>query len=261
MLGRTNAGGGMSLNFQIVGGTTQPTGPKENTIWVSTSEKITSWVLSATEPKAPEEGMVWITYGTSGAIEINALKKNGIQFFPVSAKQYVSGSWTARDMKVYQDGSWGVSIRYLHKNGDQCTSETGGWQTVPIFVASDYPMTKGTPTVTTYNQRTTIQIGASWKAGLYVTKNKIDLGGFRTLTAKVSNVSNGASEINCALCIYTNIGNYAFSDDLIASADIKTNASEVKLTIPSNAGMCCVGFFLISGNNASSFTLSELKCE
>lgn len=50
MIGRTNVGGGDNLNFKIVGGTAQPSNPKENTIWVNTSTAIHAWDFSATEP-------------------------------------------------------------------------------------------------------------------------------------------------------------------------------------------------------------------
>ena len=83
-IGGCGSGG---LNFKVVGGTSQPTNPKENTIWVNTSTTITGYVFSAAEPAAPEEGMVWITTGTSSTVEFNALKKNGIQVYPISAKQ------------------------------------------------------------------------------------------------------------------------------------------------------------------------------
>ena len=59
MYGFGGSGGG-GLNFKVVGGTTQPTNPTENTIWVNTSVSITDWVFSATEPTTPVEGMVWI---------------------------------------------------------------------------------------------------------------------------------------------------------------------------------------------------------
>jgi hypothetical protein len=50
-IGRTNAGaGGSSLNFTVVGGTTEPANPKENTIWVNTDQEITGWCFSAKEP-------------------------------------------------------------------------------------------------------------------------------------------------------------------------------------------------------------------
>lgn len=42
--------GGLPLNFKVVGGTTQPANTKENTLWVNTNEKITTWVVSDQEP-------------------------------------------------------------------------------------------------------------------------------------------------------------------------------------------------------------------
>ena len=120
MLGRTNTGGGGSggLNFQVIGGTTAPSNPKENMIWVNTSTKITSYIFSATQPTG-SAGMVWISTGTSSTVEFNALKKNGIQVYPLSVKQYTGGAWVEREAKSYQNGNWtewatGVFI----KNGD-----------------------------------------------------------------------------------------------------------------------------------------------
>lgn len=98
-------GGGNPLNFKVVGSTTQPTDPKENMIWVNTSTAITDWVFSATQPSA-KSGRVWISTGTSSPVEFNALKKNGIQVYPISAKQYVSGSWVDKEAKSYQGGKW-----------------------------------------------------------------------------------------------------------------------------------------------------------
>lgn len=107
MLGRTNTGGGGSggLNFQVIGGTTAPSNPKENMIWVNTSTKITSYIFSATQPTG-SAGMVWISTGTSSTVEFNALKKNGIQVYPISAKQYIGGAWVDVEAKIYQGGSW-----------------------------------------------------------------------------------------------------------------------------------------------------------
>lgn len=51
MIGRTNAGGGGGgLNFRVIGGTTQPTSPKENDIWVNTSTNIPQWIMSPIDP-------------------------------------------------------------------------------------------------------------------------------------------------------------------------------------------------------------------
>lgn len=75
----TNGGSGStSLNFKVVGGTTEPTSPFENMIWVNTDAEITSWIFSSTTPETPAEGMVWFLVSTSSDYEFNALKKDGI---------------------------------------------------------------------------------------------------------------------------------------------------------------------------------------
>ena len=121
-------GGSGGLNFEVVGGTTQPTSPKENTIWVNTSTDITGWAFSVTEPSSPVEGMVWIKTNTSGIIAFNALNKNTIEIYPLSAKQYISGAWVDKTAKIYQNQQW---VDWwngeLYKNGETYNDITGGW--------------------------------------------------------------------------------------------------------------------------------------
>ena len=118
--------GGAGLNFNVVGGTAQPTSPKENTVWVNTGTGISSWVFSATQPSSPSAGMVWFQAGTSAPASFNALKKNNITVYPNGCKQYVSGAWVSKTAKTYQSGAWAEWIVYLIKNGD-CANVTGGW--------------------------------------------------------------------------------------------------------------------------------------
>lgn len=219
-------GGGALLNFNVVNGTTTPTNPKENTIWVNMASPITSWYFGADEPNvynvqplfynsatdrwhlvAPhplregdiinftipvtvegtyeairiydistgkdycvrqttgsavtawsagtkvsvrisnevirigdwsghgtaylvaweeyyhEEGTLWITTGSSSSVAFNALKKNGLKVYPISAKHYRSGVWVEKPAKIYQNGAWSGFIdwdtylyRYDHPN-------------------------------------------------------------------------------------------------------------------------------------------------
>jgi hypothetical protein len=73
------------------------------------------------------DGMVWITTGTSGNVTFNALKKNGIHVYPISAKLFVSGSWVAKTAEIWQSSAWKGWIRHLYNKGDECVSLTGGW--------------------------------------------------------------------------------------------------------------------------------------
>ena len=107
MIGRTNAGGGGGgLNFSVVGGTSQPVNPKENTLWVNTQTEISGWVFSPEEPGEPVGGMVWIRLGTTSEVPFNALKKGELYCFPTSCEQYVGGSWASVDAYIYQGGQW-----------------------------------------------------------------------------------------------------------------------------------------------------------
>lgn len=120
--------GGAPLNFKVVGGTSAPASPKENTIWVNTSTAITSWAFSATEPKSPAEGMVWFVTGTNSPVEFNAIKKNGLHVYPISAKQYLNSAWVDKEAKTCQNGAW---VDWwngeLYEYGNEYEGVTGGW--------------------------------------------------------------------------------------------------------------------------------------
>ena len=46
----SSSSGQGALNFKVVGGTTEPVSPKENTIWVNTDTEITDWAFSNKNP-------------------------------------------------------------------------------------------------------------------------------------------------------------------------------------------------------------------
>lgn len=127
--GRVNigSGGGGGLNFEVIGGTSAPSSPKENTIWVNTTVAITSWVFSAIEPTNPVAGMVWFKTNASSAAAFNAIKKNGLWVYPAVCRQYVSNTWTNKTAQTYRAGEWVDWQTYLFDNGDQITALTGGW--------------------------------------------------------------------------------------------------------------------------------------
>ena len=124
------SGGGTALNFRVVGGTSEPSNPAENCIWINTEVEITSWIFSAEEPSPAEVGMVWISVGTSSPVAFNALKKNSVQIYPLSAKQYVDGAWVDKDAKTYQAGAWveWIPVGALYWYGNECADVSGGWQ-------------------------------------------------------------------------------------------------------------------------------------
>ena len=168
--------GSGSLNFNVVGGTTQPTNPGENTIWVNTSTAITDWIFSATQPTNPTNGMVWITIGTFSSVEFNALKKNGIQVYPISAKQYVGGAWVDKIAKSYQGGAWVEWMLLIFGDGYHDTDITGGWDN------SAGTLTVGNNTI--YLNANGVTSGNSYAA----TNNKVNLGKYTKLSIIASDV-------------------------------------------------------------------------
>ena len=123
-------GGGADLNFEVVGGTTQPSNPKENTIWVNTSTAITSWAFSAEEPDSTVNGMVWIKTIQGGKVIFDAVSdENTLIVYPNSASQCVNGSWVKKDALIYQGGAWLELWDGYYLNGsDQYIDITGGWK-------------------------------------------------------------------------------------------------------------------------------------
>ena len=269
-------GGGIAgLNFEVVGSTAPPINPKENTIWIETSEKITSWVISPEElvtlencaseaaggktlytlsgrgykkvndgfavytlssgekgqywgpilvspfpdavsltttldtseiqtyagtveyngttyyyrradyamsgsfnvtPKYPTaiadadlalilaeqcdkllnlEGVVWIkTSALSSETGFNALKKNVLNVYPLSAYQYVSCEQVEKNMLVYQNGEWVGTITdlYIVTNGVPNSDIGGGWDNSDVdggtsgYTSGQYYVIKGNGT-------------------------------------------------------------------------------------------------------------------
>lgn len=174
------SGGGAALNFRVVGGVTQPSGPKENTIWVNTDQKITSWFFAHAAPEEPEEGMVWIRLGSTGSVELNALKKNGIQLYPVTANQYIGNAWQVCIAQIWQDGGWNLWWDgTLYSAGDEFTHITGGWEAA--WTSGDYYNTKGTVT----KNEASLKLNASTATSSIFAKtvNKIDVTDYDTLSA------------------------------------------------------------------------------
>ena len=115
MVGRTNVGGGGGgLQLKIVTGTARPSSASENTIWVNTTDDITSWVIRPSAPPVPTEGMLWLGSGWWTENEFNLSSKNGIYVQLTSAIQYVSGAWVEKEAAIYQNNTWTVFSALYH---------------------------------------------------------------------------------------------------------------------------------------------------
>lgn len=161
-----NAAGG--LNFEVVGGTTQPSNPKENTIWVNTNVEIPMWGCgAASERTYTTQGAVWLEIANASDIKMNISEDNTIFIYPKIATQYISNTWVEKDVKIYQNGQWNslVNILNILKNGT-IHSKAGS------YVAVGSTSCNGTIYSTSYNT-------SSGNSGYF--SNLIDVTPYKTL--------------------------------------------------------------------------------
>lgn len=122
---------GTELNFEVVGGKTPPSNPKENTIWINTSTPISRWFIGSTSniQASPVDGMVMIITTNSSNLSFNALKDGFLFVNPVMAGQFKLNSWDFVDFKIYKEGSWQgyYPDGALYYHGNEVASLTGGW--------------------------------------------------------------------------------------------------------------------------------------
>lgn len=176
-IGRTNAVG-TAMNFNVVAGTSSPSSPKENTIWVKTSTVVAvSFGPSAMPSYSATANSVYIGYAptsssTSSGNRLSFIKQKGnISSVPgelLSCYQYQSYTWKKVYAYIYKSGSW-----------VQFSSEFSANITVTYPSGSTVTCSDGSTTLT-----------ASSTSGSYT----FDVPNTGTWTVKAVSGSNSASE-------------------------------------------------------------------
>ena len=241
------SGGGNPLNFTLVGGTSQPSGPKANTVWVNTSTAITSWVFSAVQPTSPTAGMVWIAIGPYAGAPFSVLKKQQIMVHPIYAKQYISGAWVEKTAKTYQNGAWVNWIVYLYRQNDFCAGVTGGYSVEALNLlgatsAHEPEIVNGVDGMW-IKQGHLGTDGKHW-GGCAFTKNSINLSSFKKLTCVVAQkVTASGSSDKVQMIVYN-------GSSIVSSVSI-TGAGTFNIDVSSLTGSYRLGF-CINANNSKT---------
>lgn len=250
MIFNVSGGGGAAMNFRVVGGTTAPTTPAVNCIWVNTNVEITSWIFSATEPRPAEAGMIWIYTSTSSIMEFNALKKNAIQVYPISAKQYINGAWVDKTAKSYQGGEWVDWIMYLFKDGDQFENITGGLKGY-AYKAYTSGAIVTTPTVS-ITDVVRFSVGGNTSASALFVENPVDLTPFTKLTINITEYSALAGQVY--MIISTNKAN---NYNYVALTQINgTGLHELQIGDYDGAYYCAIS---LDGSGAKTIAFDEWR--
>lgn len=229
-------GGGASLNYKVVGGTTQPTSASENTIWVNTSTEISSHIFSTTEPTNPVEGMVWFKTGATSVAPFNALKKNGITVYPLGCKQYVNGAWESKTAKTYYGNKWVDWTFYLFDIA--AANDTSAFEFTPHSNGALNP-------VLTYHQGQYVSIkNPSSSATTTYLKEDPDFTGFSKLILK------GYCSLKGEKMVIAEAGQRkTFDASSIASVTLDVTDGEYVIDISELTGKYAVGFNFRAASN------------
>ena len=258
MIFNAAGGGGNPLNFNVVGNP-QPTNPKPNTIWVNTDVKITGYYFSATKPENMQSGEVWFRTGTISPVDFNAVKKNGIQVYPLYAQQYINGQFQTVEAKSYQNGEWVDWIDYIYNRG----------QTKYTFASSakknssSSSMTAIAPTITQHDDCVEFSLthatsGAKGRVGFVYITEPINLTDVKTLVFEGDFYQNYNATYP-KIRVYSSIGTY-MDDNVVAEmtnvvdkVDVVYTKS-VELDVSGLSNDHYIGFTMLSESGSSSAT-------
>ena len=226
-------GGGAALNFKVVGGTTQPANPKENTIWVNTGTAVTGWIISASEPENPADGIIWVVPDANSKIVFNALRKNAILINPVYAKQYTGGAWADKTAMIYQNGAWQDFIdwsKWIIKDGYTT------YDVVAIGKPEDSSYSPQTLKMTQEDGRIKITCSGSGTGMVYA--GPVNLDGINTVTIE-GTFSFGSYADWYYMRAWTKIGVYPLDG---SAAAVKLTSTGATLNVSKLSGNHYVGF-------------------
>lgn len=236
--------GGGSLLMTVVGGTTQPATPDENTIWVNTSTAIGNWCVSNTEPSSPSAGDVWITLKPSISNTINIVESNdGAVYLGFgTAWQYISGAWENKDAELYTNGAWQELNFYAYNLGDLCTAETGGWE---LYKATNN-LNTFEDTYLNHDYKST----SSYK-GIFVTDNTIDVTEYTHIYMDYEVISAGNTGANYTGGLYFTTNNTGLTAAENAATDIYTFhvASQARTVVSVDIASYTGSYYIMTKGN------------
>lgn len=236
-------GGGSELNFRVIGAAEQPVSPRENDIWVNTDVPISSWAFSATEPQG-EDGMVWLTVGSESSVAFNALKKNKLAVYPVSASQHVGGAWVSKTAQSRQDGAW-VSWWVpgtLFENGIDDTTVTGGWDSFAYSAGSGFDGKKISVEIASDGIFASFP-NAKLKSTFVGTNSRVDVSSYTTLTMSFSEARRSTDSGAIKVVLYSDAGYTVAAQAAVISTSGQTTL-DPEIDVSNLSGSYFIGFFM-----------------
>ena len=160
--------------------------------------------------RAFEPGTVWFPTGATSFVAFNALKKNSIMIYPISAKQYIGGAWVDKTSKIYRDDAWDdvkLPIVYFVENGK-------------LKVTLKNYSTSGATMTITEDSAGYVTIKGN-KEGYHAWHVMADLTGYKTMA--VTTAASSAANTACWLCVWPSTETTPKYDN--ASAKVRLQAT------------------------------------
>lgn len=253
-------GGGGDSGLKVVGGITEPSNPKENMVWVITDIDVESVVCSFNKPMEPVDGMVWVSGPLSFSTEVNLSEKKPTCVYIRKCYQYRFDTEKDRydfieiEGKIYRDGDWRTLDNYsLCVFGVDQQQTTGGFISVGKQAASNSNTAKREPDVKFEEGAIIVSNSAELisdvsGAGIFHTKEAMDLTDFKTIVIEGEFYRGGNTERNLALLTWTRLTDTYYYDlsSTIRPAvkNISTGSTTVSLDVTSVNTKCYIGIGL-----------------
>ena len=211
-------------------------------------ESSVEFVGSEERTDASAEGAVWISTGTNSPTAFNALKKNNVTVYPLSAEQCIDGVWRVMDAETYQNGVWveWIPIGALYWHGNECTDITGGWTSKAWKMQSDAGTTAQTFEIARNSDHLMFTKTGDIGAVMYAEKS-IDLTNVKTIHFKGE--MSMASRANwVAFHVWTNMNGTYWATNSVASVNTSTSEAiqEFALDVSALTGNYFLGFGIYS---------------
>lgn len=257
---QSKAAAAAPMNFSVVGGTTAPADPGQNTIWANTDVEITGWDFTADEPDLVE-GRLWISVGASSPAAFNALEGNTLMIYPLTGKQCISGAWVDVTCQSYQNGAWveWLPEGALYWHGNECEDVTGGWTCRSWKMQSDAGTTAQTFTITRNADHLLFTKTGAIGAVMHMT-NAVDLTNVNAIHFK-GEMSLAARNSWVTFNVWTKMTGSYWATNRVKTVNTTTSApvKEFTLDVSSLTGLHYLGFGIYS--EAHYVKLEELRLE
>lgn len=253
--------GGAGLNFKIVGSTTEPVSPKENTIWVETDVAIGEWQFSAKEPAVRADGTalaagdVWVEISENADVVINIAKKNGVNIGLNAVYLWDGTDWIEQTAKAYINANWtDIEGYYYLFKANAVNRLVGGWQT-----NNNQSGSITDPSIDADGNLSSI--GANEPFANKICKTGFDITDYSTLIFTLTNAptgTNGNSNAAVNIGLATSTGYNTVIGGFPINVKTNTSTGEFFADISAKEGTYYFGFAMCY-MNAGTLSFSEIK--